>query len=271
MKTLHVVFTSGGAVDLRTALFRAGRDEDVVSLLDNYSFGPIDPPDAAARARWAAAELGWDNFVETAESATVFWTAAMAPARRRVIWISRRTAQEYAGFLAFVARSEGEFDVVDVTDVRVRWRRKGNTDTQTMLAGSLGLISAANIVDNGLLDKAVPINASMRDAYCAAWDKLRMENASFRVVSASLILESAPINVFDSLLQKHVTHDWRKAALVIGHAIMEDCDFEGELRLQVGDLVLASRLRAMVAAGVLEGRGDLSQIQLSEVRLPAVV
>ncbi|MGO9359798.1 MAG: DUF1835 domain-containing protein [Xanthobacteraceae bacterium] len=56
---LHVVFTAAGAESLRAALKTEGRKERVVCLLDDLSFGPINPPDPDVRKTWVETELGF--------------------------------------------------------------------------------------------------------------------------------------------------------------------------------------------------------------------
>jgi hypothetical protein len=64
---LHVAFTDTGAADLREALKTSGRDDAVVSLADNLSFGPIDPVDPEARWNWVEKELGFAGWPSTPE------------------------------------------------------------------------------------------------------------------------------------------------------------------------------------------------------------
>jgi len=62
----HVVFNTSGAASLRQALRSAGRDDDVVALMDDLSFGPIEPLDPSSRAKWVAETLGRDDWDEVA-------------------------------------------------------------------------------------------------------------------------------------------------------------------------------------------------------------
>lgn len=68
---------------------------------------------------------------------------------------------------------------------------------------------------------------------------------------------------FDLRLLAHATKNWQKAARVIGLILME-----GDDEHWPGDEFLATRLKALVAAGKLESQGDLTKIRFSEVRLP---
>jgi hypothetical protein len=96
--TLHIVFTPSGAGSLRQALEDAGRDDEVASLFDCLSFGPINPPDISLRSKWVAHELGRTGSDDIDLDSDTFWREALSPDRRSVAWLSRRSAMEYAAF-----------------------------------------------------------------------------------------------------------------------------------------------------------------------------
>ncbi|TYL97457.1 DUF1835 domain-containing protein [Bradyrhizobium rifense] len=261
--TLHIVFNSSAAACLRDALRQAGRDERVVGLSDSLSFGPINPPDPELRRKWVETELdyaGWENVVS---EATSFWPAALSASSRRIAWLSRRSAQEYAGFLEWLWRLDEEpIEVVDLTDVMVA----GNSArlTERHLAISLGISSPHEILQNELLDRTEALTAVLRAQYRQLWGRLRTENAPLRILSEGE-LASAPLSFFDPLLLSCATPEWQKAARIIGEVLSESWETSV---LQTGDLVLCARARALARAGRLEFRGDLSDIQNSELRLP---
>jgi hypothetical protein len=90
------------------------------------------------------------------------------------------------------------------------------------------------------------------------------ENSLLRVLDSDLNLISAPISFFDDQLMSYAKTRQLKSARIIGEVL---ASFWPERRYQTCDGFLASRVRALVAAGRLEGFGDLWQIQASEVRL----
>ena len=263
---LHILFNTSAAADLRMALKESGRSDRVVSLMDSLSFGPINPPEGELRARWVEEELGYSDWEEVTHEAALFWTQATAPADRKIAWMSRRSVQEYSGFLEWLSRMGDEpFELIDLTDVMVVACDRDDKPTAAHLAVSLGLLPAYQILENGLLDRAEPISPVVRDRYRKLWARLRAENAAFRVLADDSLV-SAPLTHFDPLLLSHVRPEWQKAAMVIGGAL---ADFLDTSLIQFGDLELAARLRALAAAGQLESQGDLMNIRHSEVRLPA--
>ena len=265
--TLHVVFTPSGAGSLRPALTSAGRDDQVIALFDNLSFGPINPADLSSRAKWIENELGWTEWDNMNSKSEQFWHQALSPDHRKVAWLSRRSAMEFAGFLEWLWRlGDQPCEVIDLTEVKVSRRPELGPPTSATLAISVAMLTPKQIRDNQLFDQAKALSAEARSAHQDLWRQLRAENAPLRVLKGNT-LASAPISFFDSLLMSHVTDDWQKVARVIGHALgsqMDDCIF------QTGDLVLASRVDALVQAGRLELQGESAlEMQASKVRLPS--
>jgi hypothetical protein len=258
MTILHIVFSPSAAGGLKKALHDAGRRDRVVSNFDNLALGPINPPDLQTRLYWMEEELrctGWE-WVYAEEKA--FWNAALAEDVHRVAWMSRRSAPEYCGFLEWLWRlSDLPCEVIDLTDMPVGSRR----------AFLLGLLQAEEIASNRLWDRAEPLEAAARERHHSLWRRLLAENAPLRVVDADG-LRSAPITFFDQQLLSFAKANWQKPARIIGEMLgMEWSGPPMEPYFQAGDGILAARVFALVEAGVLEGRGDLTNIRQSEVRL----
>ena len=265
--TLHIVFSLSAAHDLGKALAELGQPDEVLAFSDDLSFGPINPPDSDLRAQWVESELGWTGWEEVGEQDQAFWAGARSNQCRRIAWMSRRSTHEYANFLEFVWRlGDAPCDVVDLTDVLVTGREENGQGSAPRLAGALALLPAYQIVEANLLERAQPLTKPLLERYRIAWRTLRAENAPLRVLRDDLELVSAPISFFDEQLVSYVKQSWLKAARIVGETLAA---FMNEARFQTGDLVLASRLRALAAAGRLEAKGDLSQLMYSEVRLPS--
>src|SRR4029077_18630867 len=104
---LHFVFTPSGAGCLLQALRKAGRDDQVIAAFDDVSFGPITPPTSSLRATWVETELGRTGWHDVAGTSERLWDEARFPDSRKVAWLSRRSAMEYAGFLEWLWRAGG--------------------------------------------------------------------------------------------------------------------------------------------------------------------
>jgi len=251
---LHVVFTDTGAADLREALKTSGRDDAVVCLADNLSFGPIDPVDPEARRNWVEKELGFTGWPSTPEQdgdngwedisvrAHAFWNESLSQRHRKIAWISRRSAMEYAGFLEWLWRlGDAPCEVVDLTDVNISYRPEHGPPRRPRLAMSLGMLDHNTICNNDLWDLAE------------------------RVIDGDKLV-SAPITFFDSLLLSHVKANWLKVARVVGEALT---DQTMDRAFQTCDMVLAARINSFVKSGVVEFQGKSPfALRFSEVRLP---
>lgn len=258
---LHIVFGESAGGTLIQALRQARRKEKIAVCPENLSFGPIDPPDAVARSAWVRNEFGFPSPArhaqEIAGRVNRFWTELCSANERRVIWMSRRSACEYADFLECVWRLADEpFDVVDLTDIA----RVSGTDEPI---NTMGEVPKGEISVRGLWNLAAPLTPTARERYREIWRKLRAENAPFRVVAGDDLV-SAPITFYDDWLVSCTVNQWRKVARVIGDT-MKTAMTHGHI---IGDLVLSGRLQVLVATGRLESQGDLSKLRFSEVRLP---
>jgi Protein of unknown function/Domain of unknown function (DUF1835) len=261
----HVVFTPSGAGTLRQALKAAGRNDDVVSLFDDLSFGPIGTLDPFERARWVAEELGWDDWEEVSARAA-FWNEALSADHRKIVWMSRRSAMEFAGFLAWLWRlQDASCDIVDLTEQKINRPAEHRPPLPPRLVVSTGLLSPAEITGDRLFDQSRPLAPAERESYRSLWTTLRSENAPLRVI-ANGALVSAPISFFDNQLMSLVKRDWQKVAIVVGNALVAQMD---DHIFQAGDLFLAARVNDLVEKGRLECRGEPPlDVQRSEIRLP---
>ena len=255
---LHIVFSPSAAGSLKKALHDARRTDGVVSNFDDLALGPINPPDPQTRLHWLEEELRYTGWEWVFAEDEAFWKAALAEDVRRIAWMSRRSAPEYCGFLEWLWRlGDLPCEVIDLTDMPVGSRHR---------AFSLVLLHPEEIADNGVWDRAQPLDAAARERYHGLWRGLRAENAPVRVVDAEG-LRSAPITFFDQRLLSSAKAWWQKPTRIIGETLAELHGPPTEPYFQAGEMILGARIIALVEAGVLEGRGDLWNIQQSDVRL----
>src|SRR5476651_831493 len=165
MRTLHIAPGDSAGGSLQTALRDAGRDEEVLRSIDDLSCGPIDSDDPSARTRW------WSQFHSDAEEKDLlakFWSRVATADERLVVWFSRNSAQELAFFLAMADRlGDRPYDIVDVTTAPGRFPR---------------VASLAGHRLSTLLGSERSVTEQERNEAGAQWQRLRRENAPFRVV-----------------------------------------------------------------------------------------
>jgi hypothetical protein len=256
--TIYIVFSTLAAENLKTALHDAGREDRFTCYFDNLSLGPINPPDPHVRLKWFEQEFACKDGCDFPNDEG-FWGDALNENVRKVAWLSRRSAPEYAGFLEWLWRlGDLPCETIDLTDMPVGSHRRAFT---------LALLSPEEIAANAVWDRAEALDANARSHYHSLWHRLRVENAPLRVVDADG-LRSAPITFFDRQLLSFAKAGWQKPARIIGETMAEWVGSRMEPYFQAGDWILAARVVGLVESGLLEGRGNLMDIRQSEVRLP---
>lgn len=262
--TLHVVFGDSAGGSLREALRSVGRNDLVVALEDDLSVGPINPAEPRQRAAWVERELGHKAGKCWIEDAEAFWSDALRPEERRIVWTSRRSAPDYAGFLEWLWRiGDAPCEVLDSSEFS--FTRTSIDGVQT----SSGMIIAPAVLDPGeivamrLFDRSEPLSPATRSEHRQAWARLRAENAPLRLLSEAGFRSSA-LSAFDDDLLAQAGPTWRKVARLVGSVMVAD-----ECLHRVGEALLLARIRALVDSARLESRGDLRKMRFSEVRLPA--
>lgn len=268
MKTdLHFVFTPSGAGCLLQALRKAGRSDPVITTYDDLSFGPINSLDPHVRAKWVADELGAPNWIEICrDSERVPDDAdARAPNKRKIVWLTRRSAMEYAGFLNWLSRlGDAPCEVVDLSEVMVSSRSEQEPRRPPYLAMSLGMLHPDIICRERLWDLAEPLQEPARKRYQDVWQKLLVENAPLRVIDGETLV-SAPISFFDSRVTSQVNDKWQHAMRIVGKTLVGG---PNEWIIEFGDTFVMGRLMALVKSGHLDLQGEPGgELRNSQVRL----
>jgi hypothetical protein len=260
----HFVFTVSGGGCLLQALRKAGRKDLVVATCHDMDLGPIDPSDPSLRAKWLEDELGRIDRKDGARSERD-WDEARFPGHRKVAWLTRQSATEYAGFLDWLwHRGDTPCDLVDLSEVKISHPPESAPSRSWAFPMSLAYLHGDIIAHNKLWDLAEPLPMAERLRYREIWERLISENAPLRVIDGNKLV-SAPTSYFDSALMSRVTDKWQKVAMVLSWVAISYWD---DGISQTNDTFLAARLRALVADGRLEIRGETARdIVFGEVRL----
>jgi hypothetical protein len=109
---------------------------------------------------------------------------------------------------------------------------------------------------------ARPVTLSEFEIDPDEWRKLTEENGMVRWLEGGKKLISKEISCYDQEIRRFVSGDWQKANRLI-HQLLT------RVKNKTGDVFLMSRLRALVAAGILEMKGEnTSQWKDIEFRQP---
>jgi hypothetical protein len=261
MATLHIAPSDTAGGSLRHAIRGSGLDDDeVLSWLDDLSCGPIASDDPLKRAEWWAPFHG-DRDIEAALKA--FWERVSTTDDRLVVWFGRHSASEFAFSLAWADRlGDRPYELIDVTGLQfpVKWKDRPEALSRPMQ--SVGIMNPDML--KILLGSERAPTAQQRDLSMQAWRRLKEEDAPFRIVTQAGLV-SAPVDVFDPLLLERATPEWKSAARIVGDTM----GYNGEPYMQVGPVMLLTRLVALVDDGKLLADSDPWDMRSCRVRLPA--
>ncbi len=252
---LHIAPGLSAGSELRQALRGAGRSDEVLASCDDLSCGPIDPDSPSVRLDWwrqFRSCADHDDYMAVFGQIPAFWDRVTSTDEHLVVWFGRHAATELAFFSAWAEKlGDRPYDIVDVTE-----REK------------LAVVSIVNEQRlSTMLGSEQPVTPTERDKARRQWRRLKAENAPFRVVSEAGLV-SAPIDHFDSWLLERATPEWRQAARIVGDAMGYNMGYNMEPYIQVGDLVLLTRIVALVEQGKLLADGDPWDKTTCRLRLP---
>ena len=152
------------------------------------------------------------------------------------------------------------YSIIDVTGLRLPSNRPDGSRALSQPTPAVSIMPPYQL--RSLFGSEGQVTAQQAEKARRQWRQLREENAPFRVVTPAG-LTSAPVDHFDSLLLERVTTEWRKVARVIGDAM----GLNSEPYLQTGDIMLLSRVIALIDAGKLLAEGDPWDMHSCRVRL----
>jgi hypothetical protein len=260
MGMLHIAPSDTAGGSLRMAILDAGRGDQILSWLDNLSCGPIASDDPAERAKWWAQ---FDDDRNIAAELQAFWDRVAATNDRLVVWFGRHSASELAFFLAWTDRlGDRPYDIVEVTERRFPVKRQDGSRPMSSPVGAVGVMNPEML--KSLLGSQKPATSQQLEESRQAWRRLKADNAPFRVVTATGLV-SAPMDYFDPSLLERATPEWKRVARVIGETMV----YTDEPYMQVGDLMLRTRVSVLVNEGKLLADGDPGDMLTCQVRLPS--
>jgi hypothetical protein len=259
MRTLHIAPGDSAAGTLRQAIQIAGQNDEVLAFRDDLSCGPVASNDPSARAAWWVQLYEW---LEMEEALRTFWDRVDATEDRLVVWFGRHSARELAFLLAWADRLGARpYYVVDVTGQRLSFSRRDGSNSMTKPAQAVSIVPANALRTLLGTERQVTVQESAESRQL--WERLRADNAPFRVVTPAGLI-SAPIDHFDPLLLEQATPQWQKIARIVANAMGHN----SEPYIQVGDLMLLTRVVALIGEGKLLADGDPWDMRSCRVRLP---
>jgi Protein of unknown function len=143
----------------------------------------------------------------------------------------------------------------------VQVRARGGSTALSQPVQSVSIVQPDAL--RSLFGQEHPITAQEKNESRQRWQRLRSENAPFRIVT-EMGLVSTSIEYFDPLLLAQATPEWQTAARIVGNTM----GYNSDPYFQVGDLMLQARIVALVHAGRLLADGDPWSMSC-RIKLPA--
>lgn len=257
MPWVHLAPNLSARGSILQALEVLGRKERVLADFDDLSIGPIAPHDVATRLQYWHDEHHYVEAFHRARSATL-WQRRYRHDEAPLLWTARYCASDVAFYLAYVARCEEPPHVLDVSGLRVH-SQSGRPYSVT----AVGILPSREIVALDLLARARRISDDEHRAARTRWRELQAENAELRILDPHG-LRSAPVSHHDHLVVDNAWMEWRRGAHVMGDAVnrINSAYWMGN------PWFVWARIRALVAHGKLEARGDLDSWRDCWIRRP---
>ncbi|WP_298667169.1 DUF3658 domain-containing protein [uncultured Methanofollis sp.] len=261
-ETINITFTESSAGALNAAGIPA------LALPDDLSLGPIDPYDLEARqAFFRALYCGTEYeawYTDALPAIQKFWDATRPGDARRVVWLTRRSAREYAGFLEYLSREPDPcgIEVIDLTDgIDVLYEDEPDPGPDRLVPTSLGELRPEWLAAQQ--DEGRTLTPDEAEYYLRTWRQLKQDEDDLDVRTlwwgqlCCTISDTIPHAVLNA-----VPNEWTSAARVIGDAL-ETLSREYD---QCGDAYLYSRLLSLIDLGWVEAEGDPWTMRFLQVR-----
>lgn len=244
---------------MRQLIRDASLSDGLLRWPDDLSCGPIDTDNGRRRAVW------WghtDDDWKLEDTLNEFWNQVEKSEDRLVVWFSSHSAEEACFFLNWVDRlGDRCYEVIDVTGRQFPYTLHDGTPAMTKPANAVSSLGPRWLAAMFGSERALTNEEKNRDRQ--SWNRLKAENAPFRVVSPDGLV-SAPETFFDQSLLDLANENWQKLARLIGDAMRNN----SEPYLQVGDEMLQTRVAALVSQGKLLADGNPWNMRDCRIRSP---
>lgn len=212
---LHICFSSSASGIIRRILRKRSRNEAVFTFIDDISVGPITDVCGEERKTWYLKYFAAD-MLETEqlwEDQIRFWSKTIISQDQLMVWLTRRSAAEYCGFLELLSLlpEKSEISLADFTS------QKFDVGKTKEACISIGHLNEDNM-ETGFKIQTVT-NPSDWNQSLQMWNNLKCESAPLRIVEHDKLF-SKPQDYFDLFLFQHLSGNWQKLYRVVGEAVV---------------------------------------------------
>jgi len=255
---MHILFSTSAAGVLRDVLRSERRQDQVICLWDNLSYGPIASldPDARYKALSTVNLAGEPEERWLPRQSRLFWRRCASTKRRRLLWLAPRSPAEMCGYLAYMHRfGDRPCEVVNLDELSDYVRLK-NGEPWGLICAS-GILSEDNV--RAVMDRARPVSAEEANTARSLWEKLAREDAMLRVPAGDGVISVSERHV-DECFVTECSGEWKPTIRVLADVLGHLPDRRG---FALDQNFLEWRLDRLLAEGILESREDASQQERS--------
>ena len=249
-KTLNVVFSHIAYDVICPLLSKDSRDEDIVIVSGGFHLGPIGSDDYDVREKWLGDHIHRDyseNPVRIMGKSYAALTKSLRDSGRVFAWVDLMSSGEYADFLYWIDR----FKPSNFFIVQPKPRSDSDIDSD-------GVASLDSLRDGARLTTSDELNE-----YSMLWNRLKLEDAAFRLFAQTGEFRSFTIDAFDDVLVDSVAEDWKSMSKIVATA-MNTCWESG--RSIPGDLFFFRRLIWLSENSKIELRGEYNEFSKLDLR-----
>ncbi len=261
----HITFSDSGRGTVWHAL-KETEESTIISFPDDLGIGPIRSYDIEKRINFYTEMCPKGKFAEYADEmrtlSDTFRESVSVPYEKKVVWFSRRSVMEYAGFLEFLSRQDdlSRIEVVDLTD-GITGEDEGiyGGKPYKIVTDATGAMRPEWIV--AARSTSRPLREDEVAYYRAVWARLQEENVNLRTLWRGQ-LYSVEEDFYDDFIFDLVPDEWTSAVWVVGETLGQLSD---EYH-QIGDNYIYSRVRHLADMGDISFRGDQISMRSLEVK-----
>ncbi len=230
---------------IRRVLYKRARSEAVFTFCDDLSIGPIADVYGSERKAWYVKHFAADmlDIDQLWKDQIKFWSETILTQGSLMVWLTRRSAAEYSGFLELLSRLP-ERSKICLADFTERKFNRGNANVEETCI-SIGYLNEESM-DSGFQTQSI-ISTQDWLPHVQMRENLKHENAPLRIAENDKLF-SKPEDYFDGFLFQHLSPNWQKRYRVAGEAVVSTWDHGHHVSFEW----FYQRMKTLIESHILE-------------------
>ncbi len=263
---IHLVFNEDDVNVIEEAIkLDESLEGKVVSLTDDYSFGPINDlyhkEGIESRREWwegivAGGDFEGKNIID---DHTIIATLVgnLRRDEEEIIWIwAAQNSHDVSGYywiLNYLKEFQGRIFILYLNNLPFI-----NEKGSIFYPNALNEIPPKEFLKAKKLER--PLTPSEFEVDPDEWEKLSSQNKGIRILEGGKKLIQTDYDYFDSEIKKYILPDWQKASKIIQQ-------FLSKSKLPLSEAFVLWRLKTIVAMGLVEAQGNIGLMKDFELKI----